>query len=351
MWVCGKPSPSAFSPAAALADRKRQAVPITRPARPRRAGKAAPLQITKLTLFDASSRKAGGVYRYQRIPDCGKNQRTTARCRCPRPRVCKPDEQATTWPRGKYTPAKSVPTPDLGAGRPRRAQQGRRVRWNGADLGAEANLAKALDLPATALRRAVPPLKRVLRVIRGQPKAAFDPTQAHRTDRLRADRGPQQLIRAARPSRGRAFHRGQGQCRRLWTCDGRKSVQQVPLDAHGVPDRAVRQGAGRSAAWRHQDRHLGPLQHRPAATARRSSRISGADPAAVNKARSRAAGGTALAVYRRSEDARHQGTDKRRRGGQMSGSGPTTASRPAASMSSTDTARVPYLYPLAHQTR
>ncbi len=131
-----------------------------------------PLQITKLTLFDASSRKEA-VFTDTSIPDCSKNQ--SVDCTLPDVRdsvVCRVCYNDVA--KDKYTPAKSVPTPDSG--------QDIRVVFNkvplqldGGDLSTDANLAKALELTCTGCA-AVPPLKRVLQI--SGSGVSFDPTQA-----------------------------------------------------------------------------------------------------------------------------------------------------------------------------
>lgn len=130
------------------------------------------LQITKLTLFDASSRKEA-VFTDTSIPDCSKNQNID----CTSPdnrdsvvcRVCYNDVA-----KDKYTPSKSVPTPDSG--------QDIRVVFNkvplqldGDDLSKDENLAKAVELGCSGCS-GVPPIKRVLQI--SGSGVSFDPTQA-----------------------------------------------------------------------------------------------------------------------------------------------------------------------------
>jgi hypothetical protein len=130
-----------------------------------------PLQITKLTLFDPSSRKEP-VFTDTSIPDCSKSpnldcasadNRDSLVCR-----VCYND-----FIKDKYTPAKSVPTPD--------SAQDLRVVFNkvpllldGDDIGKPENLAKALDLSCSGCG-GVPPLLRVLQITGSG--ISFDPTQ------------------------------------------------------------------------------------------------------------------------------------------------------------------------------
>jgi len=130
-----------------------------------------PLQITKLTLFDSGSRDAP-VFTDTSIPDCSKtpnldcsspDTRDTLVCR-----VCYND-----FIKDKYTPSKSVPTPDS-AGDLRVVFNKVPLLLDGDDIGKPENLAKALDLTCTGCG-GIPPLTRVLQITGSD--VSFDPTQ------------------------------------------------------------------------------------------------------------------------------------------------------------------------------
>ena len=130
-----------------------------------------PLQLTRLTLFDASSRSAP-LFTDTSIPDCSKNQNidctSSANSDSLVCRVCYNDVI-----KDKYTPAKSPPSPDSG--------QDMRVVFNkvplllnGEDLGTPENLAKAVELTCSGCG-GMPPLLRVLQITGSN--VSFDPTQ------------------------------------------------------------------------------------------------------------------------------------------------------------------------------
>ena len=131
-----------------------------------------PLQITKLTLFDSGSHN-GAVFTDTSIPDCSKNQ--SVDCTSPDNRdsvVCRVCYNDVA--KDKYSPAKSVPTPDSG--------QDMRVVFNkvpllldGDDIDKPENLAKALELGCSGCG-GLPPLKRVLQI--SGSGVSFDPAQA-----------------------------------------------------------------------------------------------------------------------------------------------------------------------------
>jgi len=130
-----------------------------------------PLQITRLTLFDASSHSAA-VFTDTSIPDCSKNQ--SVDCTSPDNRdslVCRVCYNDVA--KDRYTPAKSVPTPDSG--------QDIRVVFNkvpllldGDDLGKPENLAKSVELSCSGCS-GLPPLNRVLQITGSG--VSFDPVQ------------------------------------------------------------------------------------------------------------------------------------------------------------------------------
>lgn len=130
-----------------------------------------PLQITRLTLFDATSHN-GAVFTDTSIPDCSKNKdldctspdnRDSLVCR-----VCYNDVA-----KDRFSPARSMPTPDSG--------QDIRVVFNkvpllldGDDLGKPENLIRAVELSCTGCS-GLPPLKRVLQITGSG--ITFDPLQ------------------------------------------------------------------------------------------------------------------------------------------------------------------------------
>ena len=131
-----------------------------------------PLQITRLTLFDASSHN-GAVFTDTSIPDCSKNKDVD--CTSPDSRdsvVCRVCYNDVA--KDRFSPARSMPTPDSG--------QDIRVVFNkvpllldGDDLGKPENLAKSLELSCSGCS-GLPPLNRVLQITGSG--VSFDPIQA-----------------------------------------------------------------------------------------------------------------------------------------------------------------------------
>jgi hypothetical protein len=130
-----------------------------------------PIQVTKLTLFDSSSRDQP-VFTDTSIPDCSKNQNVD--CTSPDNRdsvVCHTCYNDVN--KDKFSPDNSVPTPDSG--------QDMRVVFNkvpllldGGDLGNQDLLNKAMDLTCAGCA-GIPPLQHVLQI--SGSGVSFDPTQ------------------------------------------------------------------------------------------------------------------------------------------------------------------------------
>ena len=130
-----------------------------------------PLQITKLTLFDASSHN-GAVFTDTSIPDCSKNQ--SVDCTSPDNRdslVCRVCYNDVA--KDRHSPVKSMPTPDSG--------QDIRVVFNkvpllldGDDVGKPENLVKAVELTCSGCS-GLPPMNRVLQITGSG--VSFDPVQ------------------------------------------------------------------------------------------------------------------------------------------------------------------------------
>ena len=131
-----------------------------------------PLQITKLTLFENTSRDVA-VFTDTSIPDCSKNKDVD--CTSPDSRdsvVCRVCYNDVA--KDRFSPARSMPTPDSG--------QDIRVVFNkvpllldGDDLGKPENLAKSLELSCSGCS-GLPPLNRVLQITGSG--VSFDPIQA-----------------------------------------------------------------------------------------------------------------------------------------------------------------------------